>query len=157
MVKLTIRQYVIGSIITLITIAIIGAAATFYFDSPRPSVAQVLSSEPIRSTVVFRQSYCPITVFPIPVTVKAISGNHLTAYQYRILTLLEHLKANREYPALIPSALANCTEFNFKQPHVVAYDVNYVIGEQPGKIRIEYKPDDTIPLNEKGQLVLKPY
>ncbi|MDC9581579.1 UmoD family protein [Xenorhabdus sp. PR6a] len=157
MVKLTIRQYVIGIIITIITIAIIGAAATFYFDSPRPGVAHVLSSKPIRSTVVFRQSYCPVTVFPIPITVKAISGNHFITYQYRILTLLEHLKANREYPALIHSVLENCTEFNFKKPHIVAYDVNYVIGEQPGKIRMEYKPDDTIPLNEKGQLVLKSY
>ncbi|CDG18188.1 UmoD family flagellar biogenesis regulator [Xenorhabdus doucetiae] len=157
MVKLTIRQYVIGAIMTIITIAIIGVAATFYFESPRPSVAHVLSSDPIRSTVVFRQSYCPIVAFPIPATVKTIAGNHLTAYQYRILTLLEHLKANREYPALTHSVLKNCTEFNFKKPRIVAYDVNYVIGEQPGKIRIEYKPDDTIPLNTKGQLVLKSY
>ncbi|WP_415843360.1 UmoD family flagellar biogenesis regulator [Xenorhabdus thuongxuanensis] len=156
-VKLTIRQYVISSIMTIITIAIIGAAATFYFESPRPSVAHVLSSDPIRSTVVFHQSYCHIAVFPIPDTVKNITHNHLIKYEYRILTLLNHLKASRKYPALIHSVLKNCIEFSFKKPRVVAYDVSYVIGEQPGKVRIAYKPDDTIPLNEKGQLILKSY
>nr|WP_099131403.1 UmoD family flagellar biogenesis regulator [Xenorhabdus ehlersii] len=157
MVKLTIRQYVMSSIMTIIAIAIIGIAATFYFESPRPSVAHVLSSKPIRSTVVFRQSYCHIAVFPIPATVRDITHNHLIKYENRILTLLNHLKVNRKYPALIHSALKNCIEFHFKKPRVVAYDVNYVIGEQPGKVRIEYKPNDTIPLNEKGQLILQPY
>ncbi|MDC9605659.1 UmoD family flagellar biogenesis regulator [Xenorhabdus griffiniae] len=155
MVKLTIRQYVMSFIMTIIAIAIIGIAATFYFEPPRPSVAHVLSAKPIRSTVFFRQSYCHIAVFPIPFTVKNSVHNHLIKYEYRILTLINYLKINRKYPALIHSTLKNCIEFHFKKPRVVAYDVNYVIGEQPGKIRIEYKPDDTIPLNEKGQLILK--
>ncbi|KLU16552.1 UmoD family flagellar biogenesis regulator [Xenorhabdus griffiniae] len=157
MVKLTIRQYVMSAIMTIIAIAIIGIAATFYFESPRPSVAHVLSSEPIKSTVVFRQSYCHIAVFPIPVTVKGITHNHLIKYEYRILTLINHLKINRKYPVLTHSALKNCIDIHFKKPRVVAYDVNYVIGEQPGKVRIEYKPNDSIPLNEKGQLILKSY
>ncbi|PHM75182.1 UmoD family flagellar biogenesis regulator [Xenorhabdus kozodoii] len=154
MVKLTVRQSVMGLIMT---IAIIGAAVTFYFESPRPSVAHVLSSKPIRSTVIFRQSYCQISAFPIPAaTVKDISGNHLIEYEYRILTLLFHLNVKRAYPALTQSVLKNCTEFHFKKPRIVAYDVNYVIDGQPGKVRIGYKPDDTIPLNEKGQLIIKP-
>ncbi|PHM63718.1 UmoD family flagellar biogenesis regulator [Xenorhabdus ishibashii] len=157
MVKLTIKQYIISSIIIIITIAIMGTSATFYFESPPPSVAHVLSAEPIRSTVVFRQSYCHIAAFPIPDTVKDITHKHLIKYEYRILTIINHLKIHREYPALIHSVLKNCIEFRFKKPRVVAYDVNYVIGEQPGKVRIAYKPDDTIPLNEKGQLILKSY
>ncbi|MDC9597853.1 UmoD family flagellar biogenesis regulator [Xenorhabdus anantnagensis] len=155
MVKRNKILYIMGAIIAIV--AIIGAIATFCFESPRPSVAQVLSSNPIKSTVVVRQSYCHIAVFPIPATVKDILGNSSIEYEYRILTLLDHLKVKREYPALTHSVLKNCTEFSFKKPRVVAYDVNYVIGEVPGKVRIEYKPDDTIPLNEKGQLILKSY
>ncbi|MBI6548172.1 UmoD family flagellar biogenesis regulator [Xenorhabdus lircayensis] len=152
MVKLKIRQYVIGSIIT---IAIIGAAATFCFESPRPSVAQVLSSRPIRSTVDVHQSYCHITVFPIPITVKDIVGNRLTEHEYRILTLLDVLKVKREYPVLNHSVLKNCIAVDFKKPRIVGYDVSYVIGDQPGKVRMLYQPEEIIPLNEKGQLIIK--
>ncbi|OTA16142.1 UmoD [Xenorhabdus vietnamensis] len=152
MVKSKKRLYIIGSIITT---AIFGATVTFCFESPPPKFAQVLSSNPIRSTVVVSQSYCHIAVFPIPATVKDILGNNSIEYEYRILTLLDHLKVRREYPVLTHSVLKNCTEFSFKKHRVVAYDVNYFIGEEPGKVRMEYKPDDTIPLNEKGQLILK--
>ncbi len=153
-VKQNKKLYVIGSIMA---VAIVGIVATFHFQSPRATVAYVLSSSPIRSTVVVRQSYCHIALFPIPATVKDISGHHSIEYGYRIFTLFDYLKAQREYPALTHSALNNCIEFNVKKPRIVAYDVNYVIGRKPGKIRIGYKPDETIPLNEKGQLILKSY
>ncbi len=86
-----------------------------------------------------------------------MAHHHLIKNEYRILILINQLKINRNYPALIHSTLKNCIELHFKKPRVVAYDVNYVIGEQPGKIRMAYKPDDTIPLNEKGQLILGSY
>ncbi|PHM50018.1 UmoD family flagellar biogenesis regulator [Xenorhabdus miraniensis] len=152
MVKLKIRQYVIGSIIT---IAIIGTAVTFCFESPRPSVAQVLYSKPIRSTVAVSQSYCHITVSPIPATAKDITESFLPNHEYRILTLINTLKVKREYPALKHSELKNCVIVDVKQPRVVGYDVVYRIGDKTGKIRIPYIPGETIPLNEKGQLILK--
>ncbi|MBD2810345.1 UmoD [Xenorhabdus sp. Vera] len=155
MVKLKIRQYVIGFIITII--ATIGAA-TFFLKSPYPNVAQVLSSNPIRSKIFVHQSYCHITVFPIPIMVKDIAANHFLEYEYRVLTLLDHLKVKKEYPALNHSTLKNCISIVFNQVRIVGYDVRYLIGEKPGlpgKIRMPYDPEKTIPLNEKGQLIIE--
>ncbi|AOM40456.1 UmoD family flagellar biogenesis regulator [Xenorhabdus hominickii] len=150
--KLKIRQYVIGSVIA---IAISVVSATFYFESPRPSVANVLSVDPIKSSVAVRQYYCHIRVLPIPITVGKIEGDRFNGHEYRILTLLDSLNVKMEYPALNHSALKNCIIVDFKKPCIVGYDVSYVIGEEPGKVRMLYKPEETIPLNEKGQLIIK--
>ncbi|AYA39943.1 UmoD [Xenorhabdus nematophila] len=156
MVKIKIRQYIIGFIIT---IAIIGAAA-FFFKSPYPNVAQVLSSNPIKSKILVHQSYCHITLFPTPVMVKDIEYNHLFEYEYRVLTLLDNLKIKKEYPALNHSSLKNCISIFFNEVRIVGYDVTYLIGENPGlpgKIRMPYAPESMIPLNEKGQLIISPH
>ncbi|MDX7991347.1 UmoD family flagellar biogenesis regulator [Xenorhabdus littoralis] len=152
--KIKIKQYVIGFVIT---IAIIAIATIFYFKWSQPRVAQVLSSYPIKSAVTVHQSYCHISAFPIPNTVKNIEGGLLTDYEYRILFLLTSLKTKKEYPVLTHSALKNCVAVDFKKANVVGYDVIYVIGDKPGKVRIRYKPEEIIPLNEKGQLILKPH
>ncbi|MDC9622004.1 UmoD family protein, partial [Xenorhabdus sp. XENO-7] len=152
--KLKIRQYGIGS---LIAIAAIGTAATLYFESPQPKVAQVLSSEPIRITVPAPHHYCHETVFAIPIRSEDMKGGLFTGYEYRILTLLDNIKASREYLALNHSALKNCLMVYVKEQRTVGYDVNYTIGDNPGKVRVTYKPEQTIPLNEKGQLILQPY
>ncbi|CDL82023.1 UmoD family flagellar biogenesis regulator [Xenorhabdus szentirmaii] len=152
MEKLKLRQYVIGFIIA---IAIIGLIAIFYFKPPRPSIAQVLFSTPIKSVVVVNQSYCHIKMLPLPDKLKNTEEHRLTQYECRTLALLHHLKAKKEYPALTHSVLGDCIPISFEALRIVSYDVNYIIGDRPGKIRVPYNPGETIPLNEKGQLILE--
>ncbi|PHM45937.1 UmoD [Xenorhabdus mauleonii] len=151
MVKLNIRQYLLGFIITIAAIGV----ATYCFKPPFPNVAKVVSSEPIRASITVHQSYCHIAVFPIPATVKDLPGNSLVAREYQILTLLDYLKVKKEYPALSHSALEHCIPVHFEQVSIIGYDINYEIGEKGGgKVRMPYEPGSSIPLNEKGQLII---
>ncbi|OTA19676.1 UmoD [Xenorhabdus beddingii] len=76
-------------------------------------------------------------------------------HEYHILTLLDNLKIKREYPALNSSVLKNCIMVDFKQVRVVGYDVTYMIGNNPGKVRMPYNPEEIIPLNKKGKLIIQ--
>jgi uncharacterized protein YcfJ len=47
-----------------------------------------------------------------------------------------------------------CQTVSDSHQNVIGYDVTYMIGDQEGKVRMDEKPGDRIPLDSDGQLLL---
>ncbi|CDL87762.1 UmoD family flagellar biogenesis regulator [Xenorhabdus cabanillasii] len=154
MSKLKTRQCGIYSLIVMIAV---GIAAIFYFKNPQPKIAQVLSSEPIKTMASAPQYYCNGALLPFLIGLRNIENDHLSVYKNSMFTLIEMLNIKREYHALNYSQLKNCVMVHVKEKRIIGYDVIYMIGDKPGKVRVTHRPEQTIPLDEKGRLILKPY
>jgi uncharacterized protein YcfJ len=61
----------------------------------------------------------------------------------------EHLQANDTYQ----TTERVCKTVYDESEHTVAYNVDYKIGDVPGRVRLDHDPGDTIPLQD-GQLVI---
>ncbi|WP_340608702.1 UmoD family flagellar biogenesis regulator [Xenorhabdus bharatensis] len=145
------------SIYSLIVIIAIGIAIIFFSKKAQPKYAQVLSSEPIITIDSAQKYYCNGALVPFIKIFGNTESNRLSACKNNILSFIEKLNTTSEYYAMSYYEFKNCIAFQIREPRIIGYDVIYTIDNMPGKVRVMHKPDQSIPLNEKGKLILAPY
>ncbi|WP_099123004.1 UmoD family flagellar biogenesis regulator [Xenorhabdus sp. KK7.4] len=152
--KLKARQCRIYSLIVIITV---GIAIIFFSKKPQPKYAQVLSSEPIITIGYAQKYYCNGALVPFIKIFGNTESNRLSVYKNSLFFFIERLNITRESYALNYYELKHCIAFKIREPRIIGYDVIYTIDNKPGKVRVIHKPDQSIPLNGKGKLILAPY
>ncbi|PHM33449.1 UmoD family flagellar biogenesis regulator [Xenorhabdus innexi] len=154
MSKIKTRQCGIYSLIVIITI---GIYAMLFPKNPQPKHAQVLSSEPIITIDSAPKYYCNGMLLPLLTIFVNTENNHSSVYENSIFSFIELLNITKKYYSLSYYELKNCITFQNRELRIIGYDVIYTIGNKPGKVRVIHKPDQLIPLDGKGKLILAPY
>ena len=170
------------SVLTGIVIGVVGATAGGSFAGfnmlakKEPAYAEVLNVDEVRTRVQVPREVCE----DVPVTrqkpiqdqhrvvgtvagavIGGVLGNQIgdgkkiatvagaAAGGYAGNKVQESMQANSTYTAME----SRCHTVSDSRENVVAYDVSYRLGDEEGKVRMDHKPGDRIPV-ENGQLVL---
>ncbi|BBG59166.1 Uncharacterised protein [Providencia rustigianii] len=145
-IKLLLATFLIVCLTTLIYFS-------FFYHANDPKLATVLSTEPIKSSRLIEHENCSVTGILGSFSQESLSRYHPAQRECRTILIIQSLQS-KTLPLRMENQQKTCVITNSIEQVIVSYDVVYQIGNSVGKVRMPYKPNMFIPLNEDGRLDL---